>query len=196
MIPGVIFVLTAVTLCAAAVLAVFGITNYAMSASEAIDRDGLYPGTSAPSWTLKDSSGKVYWSPPDKPLQLIVFADHSLKSFTSVVDGLKQLTEEAVGLEIVVLLRHSSRIAEPVLRVLGLKDIPVVTGSPSLYGRYNIRVWPFVIFVDSNGKVRASSMVNHSWQIVRLWRLANIPLSPEPPATSGRFLQRMLHVRA
>ncbi|MDQ2813686.1 MAG: hypothetical protein M3Z75_17925 [Actinomycetota bacterium] len=185
------FVLAALVLCAAAVLAVFGITHFVMSGSEAIERDGIYPGLPASAWSLADSSGSIVRSPPGKPMQMIVFTDHSLKSFPSAADGLRDLAREAVDLEIVVLLRNRSRMAEPVLGLLGLGGIPVVTGSPSLYGRYNVRVTPFVIFVDSAGRVRASSLVNHAWQIERLWRLANIPLSAGTVPAASRFRRRL-----
>jgi hypothetical protein len=180
------FVVVAAGFCVMAVLAVFGITHVAMSGSAAVERDGLHRGLPAPTWSLADSSGRVVRSPPVKPLQLVVFTDHSLKSFPSLVDGLKQVTSESAELEAVILLRSPSQIAEPVLRALGLADIPVVTGSPSLYGRYNVRVTPFVIFVDSAGMVRASSLVNYDWQIMKLRQLAGLPLATVGPAT-GRF---------
>src|SRR5207253_6630886 len=111
----------------------------------------------APRWQLVDSEGQRFRSPPEGRLQLIVFSDHSLKSYPSVVEGLRELKDEAVDLEIVILLRTSNDMAEPMVKLLGLGDIPLVTGSPSLYGRYNVRVTPFVIFVDPSGRARASS---------------------------------------
>lgn len=169
----------------------FEITHVAMSGSEAIERDGMYRGMQAPAWSLPDSSGTIVRSPPARALQMIVFTDHSLKSFPSVAAGLKDLSREAADLEVVVLLRTRSRLAEPVLEVLGLGGIPVVTGSSSLYGRYNIRVTPFVIVVDSAGRVRASSLVNEAWQVERLWRLANVPLVPGTAPAAGGFRRLM-----
>jgi hypothetical protein len=180
MVSAVIFIVVAVILCAAAVFAVLGIAQIYLSGAEAIEHDGLASGSDAPAWSLTDSSGTRHRSPPDKPLQLIMFTDHSLKSFPSVVDGLRAVMTQAARLEVIVLLRHRNEIAEPVLRMLGLGDIPVLTGSPALYGRYNVRVIPFAIIVDSAGQVRASSLVNHDWQITKLVQLADIP--PEPPA--------------
>lgn len=177
MISAVAFTGVAIVLCAAAVMAIFGVTQVAMSGPKTIEHDGLHRGLAAPSWSLPDSVGRVIRSPSGKPFQLIVFADHSLKSFPSVVDGLKILANEA-DLEIIVLLAQHNAAAVGVLRLLGLGDLPVVTGTPSLYGRYNVRVTPFVIFVDAAGRVRASSLVNHEWQIMKLWRLANIQLLP------------------
>jgi hypothetical protein len=61
------------------------------------------------------------------------------------------------------------------LRELGLGEVAVLTGSPSLYARYNVRVGPFLIFVDSAGLARASSLVNYSWQVAKLRQLAALP---------------------
>ena len=181
MIAAYAFVAVAVLLCVLACLAILRITDIGLSSSAGIERHGLHRGVRAPRWSLADSSGKTVNSPPHTPLQLIVFADHSLKSFPSVVDGLTALIRTAPrsALEIVVLLRGENRIAEPVLRLLGISNISVVTGSTSLYARYNVRVMPWMIFIDSSGKVRASSLVTDAWQIERLWRLARVPLESD-----------------
>jgi hypothetical protein len=176
------FIVVAALLCGLACVAILRITDVALSGSSGIERHGLHRGVRAPRWSLRDSAGRELRSPPAKPLQLIIFADHSLKSFPSVVDGLTELLRKAPPsvLEVVVLLRGENRIAEPVLRLLGITDVPVVTGSSSLYGRYNVRVMPWVMFVDSSGRVRASSLVTDAWQIEKLWRLAGVPLTPQP----------------
>jgi hypothetical protein len=176
MAAAIVFVAAGLLLCAAAVLAVFGIVHHAMAGSEALERDGLHQGARAPVWSLEDTAGHVVTSPPAMSLQMIVFTDHSLKHFPSVADGLKELSEQDMDLEIVVMLRRPSRIAAPVLSLLGLAALPVVTGSESLYARYNVRVTPWVILVDPAGKVRASSLVNHAWQVHKLRQLAGIAL--------------------
>jgi hypothetical protein len=187
-ITAVAFVTLAVALCAAAVLAVLGAAHVYLSGPEAIERDGLARGRQAPRWSLADSSATVRHSPPARPLQLIIFADHSLKSFPSVVDGLRDLTAgDDPGLEVVVLLRQRSDLAEPLLRMLlpqapGLDAIPVLTGSPALYAAYNVRVGPFAIFVDASGQVRASSLVNYDWQLAKLRQLADLPIGPAAAA--------------
>jgi hypothetical protein len=183
------FVVVALILCLATVLALFGITHVSMSGADAIERDGLAPGMPAPVWSLVDSAGEAVCSPPRAPLQLIMFTDHSLKSFPSVVDGLREVMAEE-RLEIVVLTRRRNDLAELVLRSIGLEGIPVVTGSPSLYAAYNVRVIPFAIFVDSAGRVRASSLVNEAWQVTKLLQLADLPLEPENLAPRGRFRRR------
>ncbi len=183
-ITAVAFVTLAVALCVAAILAVLGAAHVYLSGPEAIERDGLARGRKAPRWSLADSAGAVHHSPPARPLQLIIFADHSLKSFPSVVDGLRDLTAgDDPGLEVVVLLRQPSDLAEPLLRMLGLESVPVLTGSPALYAAYNVRVGPFAIFVDASGQVRASSLVNYDWQLAKLRQLADLPIGP---ATAAR----------
>jgi hypothetical protein len=178
------FVAVGVILCAAAVLAMLGAGQLALSGSDALQRDGLARGLRAPRWSLADQAGAVRVSPPQAPLQLIVFADHSLKSFPSVVAGLHALsagtseTGERADLEIVILTRGPAQQSVPLLGQLGLGEIPVLTGSRAGYARYNVRVMPFAIFVDSAGRVRASSLVNHDWQLAMLRRVAGIPLEP------------------
>lgn len=177
MIWAVGFTAIGAVLCAAAVLAFFGIAQVRLSGAAAIERDGLATGTRAPSWSLADSAGVVHTSPPTLPLQLVIFADHSLKSFPSVAEGLRELVAEDHLLEIVLLLRQPNLMAEPVLAELGLGAVTVLAGSPALYADYNVRVGPFLIFVDSAGQVRGSSLVNYSWQVAKLRQLARLPVA-------------------
>jgi hypothetical protein len=167
MLAAVLFVALSLLMCVACVLAVLAITQVEMGGSQAIKRDGMRAGARAPRWALTDAAGVAYTSPPQRPLQLVVFAGHSLRSFPSVVEGLRKLAAQATELEIVLLLRHPNEIAQPMLEVLGLGSVPVLTGTPSLYGRYNVRVSPWLMFVDSQGRVRASSLVNEDWQVGR-----------------------------
>ncbi|HWF82188.1 MAG TPA: hypothetical protein VN695_16520 [Streptosporangiaceae bacterium] len=172
------FIVIALILCAGAVFCSLGIGQIALSGSDAIERDGLARGQRAPRWSLTDSAGRVRTSPSAGGLQLIVFADHSLKSFPSVIAGLRELND--VGdVEIVILTRGSGDGAEALIGELGLGRISVVAGSAAIYGRYNVRVMPFAIFVDSAGLVRASSLVNHDWQIAKLRQVAEIDLEPD-----------------
>jgi hypothetical protein len=183
-----VFVALAAVLCVAAVLAVLGTAQADLSGPAAIERDGLAPGRPAPRWSLPDAAGVQRQSPPAAPLQLVIFADHSLKSFPSVLDGLSDLLAREPELEVIVMLRGRNDLAAPLLSLLGL-DVPVVTGSPGLYARYNVRVGPFAILVDSAGQVRASSLVNHDWQIAKLHQLASIPVT-FPKRSADRRLRR------
>jgi hypothetical protein len=190
-IAAVAFVALAGALCVAAVLAILGTAHVYLSGPEAIERDGLARGRRAPHWSLADSAGVVHCSPPARPLQLVIFADHSLKSFPSVVDGLRELiARRDPGLEIVVLLRQRNDLAEPLLRMIGLDGVPVLTGTPSLYAAYNVRVGPFAIFVDADGQVRASSLVNHDWQLAKLRQVAGLPIAEGETARPDRLRRR------
>ncbi len=180
MISVILFLLIGVIICVAAVIAIFAIVEvYYLSGSRALADDGLRRGSQAPAWSLAASPGGLVHSPPQaKPFQLIVFSDHSLKSFPAVAAGLGALARDSARLEIIVLTRQAGELAGPVLAALELGGLKVVTGSPALYGKYNVRVMPFLIFVDSGGQVRASSLVNHAWQVEKLWRLAQV--DPDP----------------
>lgn len=171
------FIVIAVFLCIASVFGLLGVGQIALSGADAIQRDGLARGQRAPRWSLTDSAGVVRTSPPASRLQLIVFADHSLKSFPSVIAGLREL--EPGDVEVVILTRGRHPGAAALIGQLGLGGITVVGGSAALYGDYNVRVMPFAIFVDSAGLVRASSLVNHDWQIAKLRQVAAIPLEAD-----------------
>ncbi len=174
---AVAFTSCGVVLLLAAALGLLGIAHVRLSGQDAIERDGMATGKRAPVWSLTDSAGVVRTSPPLMPLQLVVFADHSLKSFPSVADGLRDLLTDGAPVEVVLLLRQPNPMAEPVLKELGLGAITVLTGSPTLYAKYNVRVGPFLIFVDSGGLVRASSLVNYAWQVAKLYQLAALPIA-------------------
>jgi hypothetical protein len=168
------FVVIATILVVASLLALLRVAHLMLSGADALERDGLARGERAPSWSLTDAAATAHASPPVSPLQLIVFADHSLKSFPSVVAGLRALQGDS-DLEIVILTRGPAEPASLAVAQLGLAEVPVLAGSPRLYANYNVRVMPFVIFVDSAGLVRGSSLVNHDWQLVKLRRVAAIP---------------------
>jgi len=194
MVLGTLFVTVAALLCLLTLLAIFPITEIYMAHRATLERDGLAHGVRVPRWQLPDSSGRTIQSPPVLPFQLVMFTDHSLVSWPSVADGLRQLLTEP-DLQIIILLDRPNEVAGPVLTSLGLQDIPAVIGSRALWARYNVRVAPFAIFVDHEGHARASSLVNHDWQLDKLWRIAQLPSDPStvntrPPVDQG---QRSLH---
>lgn len=186
MIVAGLFVAVAVAACVAAVLVILSSAHVLLSGASAIERDGLPRGRRAPRWSLTDSAGMTHGSPPAAPLQLVIFADHSLKSFPSVLDGLRELRASDPDLDMVVLLRQRNDLAEPLLHMLGLDGVPVLTGSPALYADYNVRVGPFAIFVDSAGRVRASSLVNYDWQVIKLRQVAGLSVGEPGPAGTRR----------
>jgi hypothetical protein len=187
MILAYVYAAVAALLCAATILVILGTATVYLSGAEALEHDGLARGRQAPRWSLRDSSGALHTSPPTRPLQLVVFADHSVKSFPSVVDGLRDLLASDPGLDVVVLLRQRNDLVEPLLELLDLGALPVLTGTPALYADYNVRVGPFAIFVDSRGDVRASSLVNHDWQLGKLRQLADIDIAVSERPAPGRL---------
>ncbi len=186
MILTVAFVVVAVLLCVAALLVILGTANVYLSGPEAIERDGLARGRRAPRWSLPDESGAMHTSPPTGSLQLVLFADHSLKSFPSVISGVRELIAGDPGLATVVLLSKRNDLVGAVLAMNGLAGLPVLTGSAALYADYNVRVGPFAIFVDSAGLVRASSLVNHDWQVAKLRQVAGLEISADERAAARR----------
>jgi hypothetical protein len=167
----------AAILCAAAVFGWLGMGQIALSGSDAIERDGLARGQRAPSWSLTDGAGAEQQSPPTASLQLVMFADHSLKSFPSVVAGLRALRdrEPATDLAIVILTRGVTSVPSE----LGLADLPVLAGGAKLYASYNVRVMPYAIFVGADGLVRGSSLVNFDWQLAKLRQIADLEIEPD-----------------
>lgn len=179
------FIVIGFLLCLAAVLAMFGVIHVYMAGAEAIERDGMLPGTAAPSWSIADSAGRMHQSPPASGLQLIAFGNHALKAFPSLLEGLRGLSDLDPALDIVILTDGYSSLTAPFFQLVGLSKFAIVDGSRSLYARYNVRVAPFVIIVDSAGRVRASSLVNHDWQVLTLYRIAC--LEPEPESQPGAY---------
>lgn len=185
MIVSWLFIGLGIVACVLAVLAFFGITHVALAGSQAIANDGLARGAQAPHWSLADAGGQLRISPPTDGLQLVVFGDHSLKSFPSAVDGLRALSIAPDSAEVVIMARRASSLLEPLLPLLGLCDVPLVIGSPSLYGHYNVRVMPFAVFVDSDSRVRSSGLINTVQHLDLLWRLAQVPLNSGDTRSSG-----------
>ncbi len=85
-----------------------------------------------------------------------------------------------------MLLADTDADADLDIAALGLSGVPVLAGSPRLYARYNVRAMPFVIFVDSAGLVRGSSLVNHDWQLAKLRQIAAIPLTGDEGLLAGQ----------
>jgi hypothetical protein len=134
-------------------------------------RDGIPDGKRAPSWRLADAAGVTRQCPSGR-WQLLLFADHSLREFPDLVAGLKRLTAEEPELETLVLSKGHMELTERLLAgPLGL-DLPILHVDDAFYRRFNVRVMPFVFFVDPAGVVRAPAIVNHEDSLQRMWTLA------------------------
>lgn len=165
-------------------LAAFAIVRVRLMSPDAIRRDGLNVGMKAPAWSFPSVRQKLTVHSPPLPHeapQVLLFVDHSLKSFPSLIKGLLELraeTDETV--DAIFLVKGPTEIAKRTFDVLGLSDIPIVAASDSLYSAYNVRVMPFAIVVNSTGTIRGSSLVNHDWQIRILANIARIDPSLTP----------------
>ncbi len=148
-----------------------------------------WPGASAPPPGHFPMPQASRWtSPPACPLQLVMFADHSLKSFPSVVAGLRALRARDPTLEIVLLTRGpaagrggacSPSLAWPACPCSAARrrSTPTTT-SGSCRSRSSS---------DSAGVVRASSLVNHDWQLAKLRQVAAIPVEADRRGPAGAF---------
>ena len=94
------------------------------------------------------------------PKAVPFFADHSLREFPDVVDGMRMLDDHHDD-DVIVVAREYARDVVGALPGLGL-TCPIVVVPESLYHRYNVRVMPFLVIVDPDGKVQAST---------RYWRI-------------------------
>jgi hypothetical protein len=114
---GALFAALALLACGALALSTFAIARLQLMSPDAIHRDGLGIGLPAPTWALSDLGGGILRSPPDpgNAPQLLIFTDHSLKSFPSVVDGMVELKEEArSAVDIIILLKEANPIVAPI----------------------------------------------------------------------------------
>lgn len=137
-------------------------------------RDGLPLGARAPRWTIRDDRGRLRKVPSGESWQLLVFGDHSLEAFPDLVSGIKRLTEDEPSLEVLVL--HSAHPAEAEMTAEALRlletDLPLVKADDRLRSSYNVRVLPFLIFLDAAGRARGRGLVNSDAAVQALWREA------------------------
>jgi hypothetical protein len=143
-----------------------------LSGSAGLEGDGLASGRRVPRWSGVDQHGRRRAVGSGGRWQLLMFADHSLSAFPSVVEGIDRMTRLLDAPEVLVLtVGDRAALAGRALPRLGL-DVPVVAVPTALYHRCNVRVLPWVLFADRDGVVRASSLVNEAWQLERLWAIA------------------------
>jgi hypothetical protein len=143
--------------------------------------DGLDAGRPAPRWSAVDQRGHRHEVPSGDRWQMLVFSDHSLSAFPAVVEGIGWMAGQRGAPEVVLVAGEAgARRAVQALPRLGL-DIPVVAVPLRMYHRYNVRVLPWVFFVDPGGTVWGSSLVNAQWQLERLWTIARLRATERTP---------------
>src|SRR5579872_6166616 len=76
-----------------------------LDSSIGIARDGLRPGTIAPTWHLLDLIGQMRSTPSGDRWQFLVFTDRTLVAFPELVDALNHLEGFDSDLEVMVLSR-------------------------------------------------------------------------------------------
>jgi hypothetical protein len=153
------------------VVALVGIGIVRLESPLGVLRDGLQPGERAPRWALPDLDGVERRSPSGR-WQLLVFGDHSLREFGGFADALNRFQESNPELELVVLSRGHPDLTDYILRqVLDLR-MPIVHVDEAFYRRFDVRVMPFLYFIDPGGVVRAPAIVNQESTLLRMWQLA------------------------
>lgn len=132
--------------------------------------DGLPVGSRAPEWGAYDTDGDWHSVPSRSRWQVLVFADHSLEHFPSVVGGLNDFASDR-SREVVVVPNRPPEIVVPALKTLGLA-LPIVPVEAQFWFAHNVHAMPFVIVVDADGVVRANSLLNQDYQLGHVFRLA------------------------
>lgn len=140
-----------------------------------LERDGLRLGSCSPVWSLLDTTGSRRRSPSGK-WQLLLFANHGLRSFQRTVAAIQALSADS-ALEIIALAYGESDISGVVLNAL-LPTVPIVQADVRLYRRYGVRVMPYAIVIDPEGRIRGSDLVEDSDHFLTLWRRATLLTPP------------------
>ena len=170
----------AIGLVALAVLALVRIGMARLDIPEAIGGDGIRRGRRMPpadltdlrggSWTIPSGAG--HW-------QLVLFADHSLTSFPSLVDGLHRLRAAQPDLEVLLVSKSPADVTAAGVGALGL-NVPILCVDRRFYARCGVRAMPFAIVVDDEGVTRMAGLVNREEVLAHVWRLAtSLPAPPK-----------------
>ena len=150
-------------------------TRRLQSLSE-IAKDGPTPGGRAPRVVARSLTGST-WTVPSGRWELLLFGDHSLVEFPDVVSGVDDMTRE--GCSVTVL----SRRAALTTAVLEEMSVPLNVGQVKQrdYDRYRVRVMPFLVVVDPEGRVRRGGLVNTAQQVQTIWKASRVSgaLNPE-----------------
>ncbi len=170
---GIAFIVCASLLILLTVLAIVRIGLLRLESPLGIMRDSLPMGAAAPTWRLPDLAGHARATPAGK-WQLLVFADHSLREFPELVEGIKELCEHQPGLEALMLPSRHPDLAAQTAAAMGL-DIPVVPVDRDFYWRHNVRVMPFFLVLDPDGVVRSGGLADHQEGFSIIWRLSKLP---------------------
>mgnify|MGYP001271790443 CR=1 FL=1 len=167
---GIAFLATETVLVVLTLLALVRTGFARLESSVGLWKDGLAVGKNAPPWTLTDTAGKLQRIPSHHHWQLLLFTDHSLMSFPSVLVGINHLVDFAHDLEVLVLISQDRKFCQSIARELRLLA-PVVPVDQTFYQRYGVRVMPFVTLLDPNGIVRWVGLINTEAQLFHTWKM-------------------------
>jgi hypothetical protein len=176
---GLVAVLSAVDLVATAMIVVLCVASFPVLGATrlrsrlGIAGDGRPVGTMAPAWRLEDMGAQTHTVPDTRKWQLLLFTDHSIITFPSLIVGLRLLRSQlsATG-KILIMSRHPA-ITRAVIEEVDL-DLPVIAVDDVFYRRYRVRVLPFAVAVDPQGVVREVGLVNDENKVLTFWRRARI----------------------
>ena len=174
------FIVVALVLIALVLLAIlnFGISR--LESSTGIARDGLTIGKAAPAWSLPDVAGQPHKTPSQTRWQLLVFSDHSLASFPDVVPALNNLQTNNPDLEVLLMSRDDLAMYTSSSEGLDIKNITAVLVDQPFYDKYKVRVMPYFNFIDPQGVVQMTGLVNQEPQLLYMWRMAKIKAGQTP----------------
>ena len=154
-----------------------------------VEGDGIAVGGEAPRWALEDSEGLLRFSPPAAGWMMVLFADHSLREFPGVVEGINALRDEP-DLTIVMATRANPAAARFFVEAMNL-PVALLPVDSRFYRDHKVRVMPFVQIIDASGRVQANGLVNRPETVLRMWEYAQ-----RGPAGNGTALRLDMSARA
>jgi hypothetical protein len=142
-----------------------------LESAAGIWRDGLPRGATAPAWEAYDLEGRAHQSPSRDKWQVLIFSDHSLAAFPSLVTGMKKLPTASPNVEVLLMSRDGIALSEITARTLDLHT-PILANQHGLDRRFRVRVAPYAFVIDPAGVVRWLGLVNTEDQLFHMARMA------------------------
>jgi hypothetical protein len=89
-------------------LALAGLGFMRLESRFGLEHEGLKLGQNAPTWQHFDAEGNVFRSPSQRHWQLLLFANHSLRSFPELVMGINQFARTFRDIEVLIVSRQDA----------------------------------------------------------------------------------------
>jgi hypothetical protein len=169
---GAIFTVLALALLLLGVIGLLRIGALRLESNLGRLRDGLRVGKEAPRWRLRDLSGLYQQVPAGHLWQLLLFADYSLLEFPEVPPAVRALCRDN-GIEGMLVCKSNLEVTSKVAEILEF-GLPIVSVDDDFYWTHNVRVMPFVFFIDPDGIVRGSGIVNDEETLRGIWEFAQL----------------------